>query len=52
MDVTISSGEHFVKETVGIVKKLRGEVVYQTVCIYFGGIPDYYQSTTGLSTEA
>ena len=38
--VSIPSGQQFVKETEGIMKELQGELVYQTVRIYFGGIPD------------
>ena len=40
IDITIPSGQHFVKETVGIVKQLQGKLVSQSVRIYFGGTPE------------
>ena len=39
IDVTIPSGQYFVKEAIGIMKELRGEVFEQSVRMYFGGIP-------------
>ena len=40
IDVSIPSGQQFIKDTEGIMKELQGELVYQTVRIYFGGVPD------------